>query len=404
MDEEDTAAEVVPLAAGAGFGQTAALMGIAPPPVPPLALPPVPDTPPALNDVINLGSDAESDEESLAESLADEPPEPPAEPSRTWTLCFDSIEAGLAVAPDLLRECFTQLSADERVAQAPPHVHEKGDTLLTRAARVGHVACLRTLLDLGAPVNQPTRRGGTALVIAAQEGWAEAVALLLERGAEIEAGSQVHSLEAAARNGHLGVARMLLDRGADPSRHRCLEFAADSDRPEIVRLVARAGGRALVSAQGGAAALRAAKFDKVESLRELVRLGANVLAPARVRDGRWRTPLEMAGKDTRAAALFRDILRAGGLAAGATWLRNEAAKRRWPLVRLRLLCASERARLASGGVAAAAASAGDAALRWMLVHPEDDGPDAEGAEPAQQRLQLAGGCPFELFQRILMWL
>ena len=30
MDEEDTAAEVVPLAAGAGFGQTAALMGIAP--------------------------------------------------------------------------------------------------------------------------------------------------------------------------------------------------------------------------------------------------------------------------------------------------------------------------------------------------------------------------------------
>ena len=107
-------------------------------------------------------------------------------------------------------------------------------------------------------------------VTALYESFEAVVALLLERGAEIEAGSQVHSLEAAARNGHLGVARMLLRRALhSPTRvgqklfwllrsemhepHACERFAVARGEPRPLPADHRRGvGLHGVTRRGGA--------------------------------------------------------------------------------------------------------------------------------------------------------
>ena len=65
-------------------------------------------------------------------------------------------------------------------------VHQKtGDGLLHVAARGGHVACLRLLLDAGAGVDQRNLEFKTPLHEAAQCGHSDAARLLLSAGAQV---------------------------------------------------------------------------------------------------------------------------------------------------------------------------------------------------------------------------
>jgi ankyrin repeat protein len=120
-------------------------------------------------------------------------------------------------------------------ANAPQN---QGQTPLMVAARVGNVDAIRTLLDHGAKVNTAEEwRGQTALMWAAGEGNAAATQLLISRGADVNIKSKVfdfRTLKAkvgsvpmnfprggftallfAARQGHLDVARQLVEGGAD---------------------------------------------------------------------------------------------------------------------------------------------------------------------------------------------
>ena len=93
-----------------------------------------------------------------------------------------------------------------------------GRTPLMVAAQTGKPQALEVLLEHGAQANARERsKGQTALIWAAAEGNVEAVRLLLRHGAELAVKSNggFTAFLVAVRQGHLGVARALLEAGAD---------------------------------------------------------------------------------------------------------------------------------------------------------------------------------------------
>lgn len=128
-------------------------------------------------------------------------------------------------------------------------VNESGETLLMMAALRSQHAAMRTLMGRGAQVNRP---GWTPLHYAASGGDLDAVRLLLDSGAELEARAPNGNtpLMMAAAFGFIDVADWLLARGADAAAvNRAGRSAADmalsADRHELARRIrVRAGGTA----------------------------------------------------------------------------------------------------------------------------------------------------------------
>jgi hypothetical protein len=89
--------------------------------------------------------------------------------------------------------------------------------LLLQAVRKGDVAAVRAALDAGVPVDAKFRYERTALSFAADRGHLEIATLLLDRGADANAKDSFYGVAPlvwAAQNGHAAVARLLLARGA----------------------------------------------------------------------------------------------------------------------------------------------------------------------------------------------
>jgi ankyrin repeat protein len=111
-----------------------------------------------------------------------------------------------------------------------------GEPRLTDAVRLRNVELVSHLLDVGADVNVTSAREGalgtTPLVVAAANGYATLVTLLLDRGAEIDAENAQGqtALRAAMIYGQRQTAQLLLERGADPDR----QSAADGGTPLMV--------------------------------------------------------------------------------------------------------------------------------------------------------------------------
>ena len=93
--------------------------------------------------------------------------------------------------------------------------------LAIKAAKAGDTAALRALLDADASlVNARDGDASTPLHCAAWKGHAEAVTLLLDRGADIQAKNENGHwgdtpLHAAAHGNQRAVAEVLIERGAD---------------------------------------------------------------------------------------------------------------------------------------------------------------------------------------------
>ena len=106
---------------------------------------------------------------------------------------------------------------------------------LHQACRVGQVATIRQLLDGGMPVDSHDEDGWTPLHTAIQNEQREAVELLLDRGANIEAvaGGRTPLFWAIWDAESEDLAGRLLDRGASPlavdedNGHSALHNAAD---------------------------------------------------------------------------------------------------------------------------------------------------------------------------------
>lgn len=96
----------------------------------------------------------------------------------------------------------------------------KNTFALLKAAREGHIAACRLLLEAGAAINGTDDRGRTALHVAAYQGHVAVCRILLDKGADVTratrpALSEATSLAGAALKGHVAVCELLLDRGAD---------------------------------------------------------------------------------------------------------------------------------------------------------------------------------------------
>lgn len=139
------------------------------------------------------------------------------------------------------------------------------DLTLPEAVIVGDLERVQLLAEADpALVNAFTSDGFQPLGFAAFFNQPGAAAILLERGAEVNTPSrnaqQVPPLNSAAAGGALEIARMLLERGADPNGRQAGEFrplhnAAQNGQVELIELLLEHGADPNLRAAGGETAL-----------------------------------------------------------------------------------------------------------------------------------------------------
>jgi ankyrin repeat protein len=140
-----------------------------------------------------------------------------------------------------LAELADKVNVDARLS-------EDGETALHRAASRGHLQAVKLLLDLGAKVDAVDGEGVTPLVLASYRGQTEVVKPLLERGAVVNAQEKrngLSSLSHAVGRGDKELVAVLLAHGADPALksadgRTALERAEANGATDIVALLKQA--------------------------------------------------------------------------------------------------------------------------------------------------------------------
>jgi ankyrin repeat protein len=154
-----------------------------------------------------------------------------------------------------------------------------GATPMFLAAQNGSAAMIELLLKAGADVSAPVlAHGETALMMASRSGSVDAVKTLLDHGAKVNAKDTLRGTTAlmwAAEQGHVAVVELLTARGADvstqsevlrPLKRRGLGFAPAKDQ----------GGPDAPIKGGLTALLFAARQGSMECVQALTKSGADV--------------------------------------------------------------------------------------------------------------------------------
>jgi uncharacterized protein len=123
-----------------------------------------------------------------------------------------------------------------------------GDSAIMIAALGGRASIVKKLIAAGSNVNRP---GWTPLIYASTEGHDDVAVLLLDAGADVNAGAPngTTALMMAARNGHEKTVDLLLARGADANRRNdtgatALFWADRAGLTQIATALKRAGATA----------------------------------------------------------------------------------------------------------------------------------------------------------------
>eukprot|EP00798_Chlamydomonas_sp_ICE-L_P021508 gene21508-biopygen30221 len=158
------------------------------------------------------------------------------------------------------------------------------DAPLHRAARNGHLECIKALLDRGAEVNIKCNVGSTPLHSAAFYGRVECTRALLERGAEVNTQDNNGNapLHFAAWNGYLECMKALLDSGAevdaqDNNGSTPLHDAARGGHVECIKALLDSSAEVDAQDNDGSTPLHdAAQQGHVECIKDLLVSGARV--------------------------------------------------------------------------------------------------------------------------------
>lgn len=140
------------------------------------------------------------------------------------------------------------------------HCGRIGGTALYRAVRDGYTAVVRKLVQTGASINAPNKRGQTALCWAAFDGMEEMVKLLLSYGADIRTAGHVtgkSALSWAAKQGHEKIVKLILEKDssiiemADLYGRTALLLAASSGHSATVKILLENGAEISCQDFGG---------------------------------------------------------------------------------------------------------------------------------------------------------
>ena len=174
-----------------------------------------------------------------------------------------------------------------------------GVTPLLHAARSGDAAMVDLLLRAGANPSLPHAEGETPLMAASKSGSVAAVRALLARGARVNDTDKFQNQSAlmlAAAEGHVEVAGILLEAGADPNKQAhatslstrknadhptggftALMWAARNGNDAMVRRLVKGGANLnLKNGDGASATMIAIWNDRFDMAATLAELGADV--------------------------------------------------------------------------------------------------------------------------------
>lgn len=198
------------------------------------------------------------------------------------------------------------------------------DANLVRAAEDGNAQNVLFWLQRGARI-ETRRRHRTPLQHAASYGHAQAVALLLDHGADVHAVDVTRhtALHLAAQWGDRKSVELLLDRGADieardSGRRTPLHLASGGQSPEALQCLLDRGADVHVLDDKQATPLHhATRRDNVPAMRALIERGASVDLP----DDLGQTPLHIAAERTEIPAMLL-LLAAGSTLGASIWTRT----------------------------------------------------------------------------------
>ncbi|KAL8919594.1 MAG: hypothetical protein Q9172_004922 [Xanthocarpia lactea] len=172
-----------------------------------------------------------------------------------------------------------------------------GETALHCASRNGDKAIVESLLSHGANVMKKDTRGWGALDWAVIEGKDDVVKVLLEHGVDAEDNGRNEALFLAAGEGHATTVEMLLENGAEVDARdwlgsTAMDFAAPGGYEKTVRILLQYGARLdLRDTQGNSALHWAVPHEAVTKL--LLENGADPNA----QNDRGQTPLSWVARD-----------------------------------------------------------------------------------------------------------
>ena len=191
-------------------------------------------------------------------------------------------------------------------------ITDRGSPALLLAAKNGRAEAVKVLLDKGATLEFKNLDGNTALHLATQNGHKSIVQLLLDKGANVNITNSEYStaLHFAAENGHESIAKALLDKGAkidakDGYSNTALHLAARKRDKPVVQVLLDKGASIDVRNSSGYTALHCAAGSGSRSVVQvLLEKGANIEA----RDAISRTALMKAEAHNNlgAARLLRE--------------------------------------------------------------------------------------------------
>jgi ankyrin repeat protein len=185
--------------------------------------------------------------------------------------------------------------------------NKNGKTIVHIAAQNGQADAICMLADKGADVNARDSDGATPMHYSAFYGHANAIRMLADKGADVNKPMEDSRtpMHIAAHNGHVEAIRMLAGKGAkvniaNNNGETPMHFAAHKGHVEAIRVLA--DKRANVNAQdsdGETPMHVAAYYGHANAIRVLKDWGADVNKP--MKDG--RTPMHVAAKNGQVDAI-----------------------------------------------------------------------------------------------------